>query len=344
MNKLHYLILLILIPKISCAQIDLQCNGRDMHSIYLVSSNGFYRMDSVDTNPTNPILLTTNAFFGKGISINNNLDSSAGPITMYCASSGSTYRFWNGTGWTNTGHSGGSTSSAINPGGTSNYIFNITDGGNTLYRYDGTTNGTPLINNLGGPGFLHDVATDNQGNFYLFYTVAQKFIKYNPNGIPVDSFNITGFPTISGGGPGFAILGNDVYAIPLTSDYLYKGIKSGNTINFNAIKSISIQVLDLATCPVAGNPLSVFNGISLQNLIVAPNPINDKLNIFIGDNKNSEVCLYDITSRKIFNQSFTNSTSINTSQLAKGIYIYEVRNKSGPDSYREIKKGKVVKD
>jgi hypothetical protein len=43
-------------------------------------------------------------------------------------------------------------------------------------------------------------------------------------------------------------------------------------------------------------------------------------------------------------QSFTKSTSINTEQLAKGIYLYEVRN--NPDSYRDgvIKKGKVVKE
>jgi len=54
--------------------------------------------------------------------------------------------------------------------------------------------------------------------------------------------------------------------------------------------------------------------------------------------------LLSVTSRKIFHQSFINSISINTEQLAKGIYIYEVRNKNGPDSYREVKKGKLVKD
>ena len=38
-------------------------------------------------------------------------------------------------------------------------------------------------------------------------------------------------------------------------------------------------------------------------------------------------------------KEFINSISINTEQLAKGIYLYEVRNKNGV-----IKKGKVVKD
>ncbi|MEO8151372.1 MAG: T9SS type A sorting domain-containing protein [Bacteroidia bacterium] len=76
-----------------------------------------------------------------------------------------------------------------------------------------------------------------------------------------------------------------------------------------------------------------------DDLILFPNPFTDRINITVKRNEIVEVSLYDVTSRGIFNQSFTNSTSINTEQLAKGIYLYEVRNKSGV-----ISKGKVVKD
>ena len=48
---------------------------------------------------------------------------------------------------------------------------------------------------------------------------------------------------------------------------------------------------------------------------------------------------HDIASRKLLQQKFTNAVSLNTEQLAKGVYLYEVRNKNGV-----IKKGKVVKD
>lgn len=72
---------------------------------------------------------------------------------------------------------------------------------------------------------------------------------------------------------------------------------------------------------------------------ISPNPFTDKINITVKTNELLEVSLYDVTSRKIFNQSFTTSTTINTEQLAKGIYLYEVRNKDGV-----IKKGKVVKE
>jgi hypothetical protein len=70
-----------------------------------------------------------------------------------------------------------------------------------------------------------------------------------------------------------------------------------------------------------------------------PNPVTNQLTVKTNDNEQSEIILYDIASRKILQQKFTNSVSLNTEQLAKGIYLYEVRNKNGV-----IKKGKVVKD
>jgi hypothetical protein len=53
----------------------------------------------------------------------------------------------------------------------------------------------------------------------------------------------------------------------------------------------------------------------------------------------SEIIVYEIGSKKILQQKFTSSTSINTEQLAKGIYLYQVRNKNGV-----VKKGKLVKE
>jgi hypothetical protein len=79
---------------------------------------------------------------------------------------------------------------------------------------------------------------------------------------------------------------------------------------------------------------------SLFNMpTIFPNPVNDILTITVNNNDLSEIILYDMSSRKLLKQKFTYSTSINTEQLAKGIYIYEVRNKNGV-----IKKGKIVKD
>jgi len=96
---------------------------------------------------------------------------------------------------------------------------------------------------------------------------------------------------------------------------------------------------------VTVSDITAINEIN-HNIIVEVTPalFNDHLNIVSNVNVPFDFVMYDMVSRKILGQSFTHSTSINTEQLAKGIYLYEVRNKNGPDSYREIKKGKVVKD
>ncbi len=76
-----------------------------------------------------------------------------------------------------------------------------------------------------------------------------------------------------------------------------------------------------------------------EKVTVFPNPFNDKIEVVIKNNIQSEVFLFDVTSRKILQQKFTNSVSLNTEQLAKGIYLYEVRDKNGL-----YKTGKVLKN
>jgi hypothetical protein len=82
------------------------------------------------------------------------------------------------------------------------------------------------------------------------------------------------------------------------------------------------------------------NEIGNHSLLpVFPNPITNELNVKINSNELSEIILYDISSRKLVQEKFTNSVSLNTEQIAKGVYVYEVLDKNGV-----FKKGKVVKD
>ena len=70
---------------------------------------------------------------------------------------------------------------------------------------------------------------------------------------------------------------------------------------------------------------------------IFPNPIANKLNVQTNNYEQAEIILYDLSSRKLLQQTFTNTTTINTEQLAKGMYLYEVRNRNGI-----IKNGKVI--
>ncbi|MEP7168848.1 MAG: T9SS type A sorting domain-containing protein [Bacteroidota bacterium] len=80
---------------------------------------------------------------------------------------------------------------------------------------------------------------------------------------------------------------------------------------------------------------------NLENLenLTYPNPVTNELNIKTFDNGLSEIIIYDIASRKLFQNIFSKSVSLNTEQLSKGIYFYEIKKKNGL-----IQKGKVVKE
>jgi hypothetical protein len=124
------------------------------------------------------------------------------------------------------------------------------------------------------------------------------------------------------------------------------------TIPFQSYPCILSLICTVANCgdvcDLSGfttQPCTVdnFSGIIVlsqeQNWLVMPNPVINKLNVVVNNNELSEIILYDITFRKLLQYQFTNSTSINTSHLSKGIYIYQLRTKNAV-----IKKGKVVKN
>jgi len=77
-----------------------------------------------------------------------------------------------------------------------------------------------------------------------------------------------------------------------------------------------------------------------QNAAVSlfPNPFSNQLTFSLADNERTTVSLYNFLGQQVLQQPFTNSTTINTAQLADGIYFYELMNTKGT-----LKTGKVVK-
>jgi hypothetical protein len=76
-----------------------------------------------------------------------------------------------------------------------------------------------------------------------------------------------------------------------------------------------------------------------SNLEIFPNPFSNDLTFKISDNELASIAIYDIYSRKIVQETFINSITIDTQQFLNGIYFYQISN-----SNQIIEYGKVIKN
>ena len=82
----------------------------------------------------------------------------------------------------------------------------------------------------------------------------------------------------------------------------------------------------------------VENEAEKTDVSVYNNPFSKQLTFSLSDNEPTTVSLYNFLGQQVLQQTFTNSTTLNTAQLADGIYFYELRSNKGT-----MKTGKVVK-
>lgn len=86
----------------------------------------------------------------------------------------------------------------------------------------------------------------------------------------------------------------------------------------------------------------IYTGIetkeSLGEIKVYPNPSTNLLNISSPNNEQLKICLYDTSSKNIFEQNFTKTTSINIEHLAKGIYFFSISDRNG-----QTRTGKIIR-
>ena len=128
------------------------------------------------------------------------------------------------------------------------------------------------------------------------------------------------------GGENYITIGNFKNDLALDTN-LYN--HSGN-IHFSYIY---IDDVSLIQCVEEG-----ITNYNYPQINIFPNPITTQLTININNNEPTELTLYDITSRKILQQTFVAAATINTESLAEGIYLYQLKTSKGI-----TKEGKVVK-
>jgi hypothetical protein len=89
-----------------------------------------------------------------------------------------------------------------------------------------------------------------------------------------------------------------------------------------------------------GDPVGIGEStLSVNSILISPNPFSNEITVKTGINEPSEIIIYDMISRIVMSQKFTNTATLNTSQLGKGIYVFEVKDKNAL-----LGKGKIIKD
>lgn len=133
-----------------------------------------------------------------------------------------------------------------------------------------------------------------------------------------------------------------------TGDYYYSGspniLVGANTSTGNMTYNQSVNSGELYSIQHFSECIckpTLINELSNAEIEISfmPNPFSKTLNLTTNVSGENEILLYDITSRKLVQQRFSNSVSLGTEQLANGIYLYEIRFENGLS-----RKGRVLKD
>jgi len=172
------------------------------------------------------------------------------------------------------------------------------------------------------------------------------------NGTKADTLTVASMIIVGGtpSPPAISIVGGDTLISSHGSTYqwyLNGSIIAGATDSFYVAYqggTYSVQITDQYGCQsqsvgiqVGINELSGGIGIA-----VYPNPFTNEL---VASPSSAscgrgewEFTLFDVTSRVLLHRLFTNSATVNTEQLARGIYFYEVTNAEGLVARRKVVK------
>jgi|GEM_PF-845723 len=247
LNRLYLLLLLLAVHVPSTAQ---SLPDPNIFGFYSLSGNNIYEHNCI----ANTEQIVFNApVLGSALGVGQVLGS-ANPTQTYYLVIGGTYHYVDPVTLqiVNTGHS----TTAVNPGVGSRYIFNFQYP--NIYRYDGASNDI-LIRTLtpaDGSRFIYDVFADCEDNFYLINSTHLQ--KYDSTATLLQSWphNIPNFPIV---GAGIALIQDSLYFSFGNTIYV-SGIQGANLVYNRTYTLTSPSPLDMAnykTSPISNINITI---------------------------------------------------------------------------------------
>lgn len=173
--------------------------------------------------------------------------------------------------------------------------------------------------------YFSDTSIINIPNYYPLPFIPQI---NNVSGNYLDTLN---WKIVSGsytalGGESFLLIGN------FNADSTTSAPLVNSSAQFNSAYSY-IDDVSLTICT------GILNESMFVSLLTYPNPFSNQLTITTKTFETAELSIYNAISERVLNKSFINSITINTENLAKGMYLYDVLIGNGL-----VKKGKIIKE
>lgn len=111
-------------------------------------------------------------------------------------------------------------------------------------------------------------------------------------------------------------------------------------VTFSQLGNCDLATLsEFAVCARDSNLTGSYAAtFSSSQMKIFPNPFNNQVTVHVYHNEQTTVSLFNYLGQQILQQTFTNSTTINTEQLADGIYFYELYSDKGV-----IANGKIIR-
>jgi len=120
--------------------------------------------------------------------------------------------------------------------------------------------------------------------------------------------------------------------------YRPEDLTCNGVVDSNDCKGFSYMYYTPVYCTHFNTSVNYFTKSNIY-ITVSPNPATNLLTITTTTTQPSEIILYDIASRQLMQEKFSGTATLNIEGLAKGVYLYEVRDEKGV-----VKQGKVVKE